>query len=134
MWTTKADILLVISKLRTRSLRYWWTLMSGLGAVVLLASILFQSGPAFFIGLGIVFMGIGVWINPEKKNLHGLRGFGRLANPFSTFWNASYWSGLKLFVAGLVMITMGTLLWVSPEIFNGPTCSMVSARPPCLKR
>jgi hypothetical protein len=92
------------------SLRNWWTLMAGLGAAVTLISIPLQSGAAFFMGLGIALIGAGVWVNPEKEALHGLRGLGSVANPFSSFWFASYWSGAKLYVSGLTLILVGFLI------------------------
>lgn len=60
-------------------LEHWWRLLAAAGALIVLTSIPTKFSAGIFIGLGLLFFGVGEWINrPGEKTVEkidGLEGF-----------------------------------------------------------
>ena len=103
-----------MADLKDFNFQHWWTLMAAAGAAIAVASISVQYTPSFLIGLGLLFFGVGEWVNrprqPYKQTVEGMLGFRMVsANP----WKPNVFGlildaiGFGLFGLGLFRVAFG---------------------------
>jgi hypothetical protein len=90
---------------------HWWILLGGAGAVIAPTSITVQFVPGFLMGLGLLFFGVGEWINrPQRTEIQTSKIVGTYIKTTNNPWKPTVVGvvfdalGIGLFLFGLFLI------------------------------
>lgn len=94
--------------LKKFDLEYWWKMIAAAGALIVIASIAVKFVPTIFVGLGLLSIGIGEWINhPYREYFDGgpymLTGHPRLPSMGGLLLDAL---GVAMAIVGLVKLAL----------------------------
>jgi hypothetical protein len=90
--------------------KYWWGLLGAAGALISIASAPKPFVPGFVIGLGLLFLGTGEWINrPTRTEITRGEIVGSYIKTESNPWRAKP-HGIAFDVLGVVGLAVGFYL------------------------
>jgi hypothetical protein len=97
---------------------HWWKVLSAAGIAMLVAAIAAKYPPAIFLGLGVLFLGVGDWHQHPEVTMPA-QSYGLPPGTVTTRERNITFIGLALDAIGLVLFLTGLFKLLQAELIDG---------------